>query len=176
MLSHLFFNALAKEPPIDWITGDESRNHPDLHHEPKDGIGLMQFMAEDDEDGDCHPAIHTDLPGRKRQRIRLDRCAQACPGRETVHGGDRIVLKGNAQQKGKDKIDHPGTEDGFAKEREGGYAHNGFGDNISQRAATSAVRGAHPDALPKRLFWPGGSSPRSFARLVLASVDNRPNL
>jgi ATP-dependent DNA helicase RecQ len=75
--SHLLLHPGCDEPPVDGVRRREATEHGDLHHEPeldhiRGELGPQQ-MPEQVEVGESHEAVHADLPGRQRKRVRLHR-------------------------------------------------------------------------------------------------------
>jgi hypothetical protein len=73
-VSRDFFDAVQDEPPVHRVAGDESDDHPDLHHEPeRSGIGGKAGGGEQHELVDRHPAEYPDLEGAEREEVGLGR-------------------------------------------------------------------------------------------------------
>ncbi|MDB6121772.1 MAG: hypothetical protein JWQ71_765 [Pedosphaera sp.] len=149
---HFFFNALFEQPPVDRVRREESKPHSNLHHEPKDGDGFADFTAKDQERGNCHPAIHSDLPRRESQRVSFQRGDQTLPGGEISHGLDREILKSNPEKKCQDEVHRPCTKDFAAKERQWKENHYPFRSNVSENTASAAVGRCNGTHLPEWLF------------------------
>ena len=74
-------------------------------------------MPKDHENGDGHPAVHSNLPSSERQSVSFECGFDSVAESQTTHRRDVEILKEDSESEREDIIDCPGGENLLTEKR-----------------------------------------------------------